>query len=133
MTQQMRKWKSRWGYKGAGRIDEVVEFGGTAVVYAATTDDHTCFQCDFELEPWLESHPEQTRARRIQARGRPSALIPANRLKHEIVVLLGPELSASDAVRTLKRLAKQIERDGLLVGRGTDDDFVTEKIDGSLV
>jgi hypothetical protein len=92
---------------GASRIHDGDYFHGTAVVYAATPDDHTCFQCDFELDTQSESQPEHTRSGRRLRKASRNRPISDEQLKQELVVIFGPEMSASAAVSTLRRLAKE--------------------------
>lgn len=110
--------------EGACRIFNGDRFSGTAVVHGASPDDHTCFQCDFELDTLQETWPEQVRSRRLllQKAGKPAPKIRPDQLAKEIVVIFGPEMSANDAVASLERLARQIRKNGLLIGRGIDED-----------
>jgi hypothetical protein len=114
---------------GTCRIWNGDDFHGTAVLYAATTDDHTCFQCDFELRTLEETAPEQVRSQRLllQKKGKAVPKIKSHQLARELVVLFGPEVSANDAVAALRRLAKVIRREGLLIGRDDKEgDFLVE-------
>src|SRR4051812_29776369 len=114
---------------GTCRIWNGDHFEGTAVVYAVVVDDHTCFQCDFELETLTETWPEQVRAQRLLRRknGQPVHKAHRNQLAGELVIIFGPDLSANDAIVALKRLATSIRKKGLLIGRDDAGDFVIEK------
>lgn len=89
---------------------------GTGVAYIVTPDDFEEFQCDFELDAETESFPEQSRAYR-KARKKALPKIEPHHLKDEIVMLFGPEVSANDAVAYLERMAKNIRKGGLFIGR----------------
>jgi hypothetical protein len=119
---------------GTSRIWNGDGFRGTAVIYAVTQDDHTAFQCDFELETLHETYPTETRAYRESSRNRGKKVRPLarDRLCHEAVIIFGPEMLPNDAAAALRRLALRIETHGLLVGKDEKDRYVTEAIDGNL-
>lgn len=113
---------------GTSRIFNGHRFSGTAVIYAATPDDHTSFQCDFELDTLIESRPEEVRSQRI-LRKQAGVMTPRtkrNQLVKELIIILGPEVSANDAVAALERLADIIRRKGMLIGRDDQEEFVVE-------
>ena len=50
------------------------------------------------------------------------------------MVAFGPEMSANEAVQTLRLIARNIQREGLLAGRKSKDgDFLVETVDGKIV
>jgi hypothetical protein len=121
---------------GAHRIWDGKEFCGTTVLYAITEEHSTAFQCDFHIDAQNESHINETRAYRENLRKR--NMVPTklgdNRLWHEAVVLFGPEMTPKNAVAALRRLADEIEQQGMLIGRvERDGDFAGEATDGSRV
>jgi hypothetical protein len=113
---------------GTSRIWNGDCFHGTTACYAATPDDHTAFQCDCEFETLFESKPREVRAFREERRrnGKSIRKLGASSLRSEHIVAFGPEMSALDAVNALRRLAKIIGKNGLLIGKRKDDEYVTE-------
>lgn len=121
---------------GAHRIWEGKEFTGTTVLYAITEDLSMAFQCDFHIDAQNESYPNETRAYRENRRKRNIAptKLGNDRLWHEAVVLLGPEMTPKNAVAALRRLADEIEQQGMLTGRvERDGEFAGEATDGRCV
>lgn len=111
------------------RISEGDTVQGTASIYAATTTDLMPFIADFEVNTMLESDLEQTRARRkhFPKQGKKLAKSRSDQLKHELLVILGPDMSANDAVAALERVISSIKKNGLLIGRRrNDDEYVRE-------
>jgi hypothetical protein len=115
-------------YHDPDRIYEEEFFSGTAMSYAVTDDGFAYYPVDYELSSIEESYPEEMRA---GLKGRtPVGRAPVGKLQDELVILFGPSLSAKRAVELLGGLARKIERDGLVIGRDRDGDFVHEAIDG---
>ena len=88
------------------------------MIYAITENDQDAFQADFRIKTLEETHPDQTRAYREarKARGEGVLNIPNDQLKHEAVVLFGPDMTPNQAIAALRRLASKIENEGLLIG-----------------
>jgi hypothetical protein len=118
--------------EGSSRIWNGGSLTGTTVMYAAKGDDSFGMQCDYDLQTLLESDPREVRAFRESRRRAGTKLRPLaeHKIHDELVVIFGPEMSAKDAVRTLRHLIEKIEDKGLLTGRNEADDYVIEKVDG---
>lgn len=97
---------------GTCRIWNGEAFHGTTVCYAATPDDDTAFQCDYVFGILFESRPTEVRALREERRraGKTVRKLPSDRLHNELMVAFGPDMSAKDAVTTLRRLAGVIQK-----------------------
>ena len=117
------------------RIFEGDEFNGTYIVYGGTPVGSTPFACDVEIHSLEESKDDELRAHRLRQKrqGKPVRALRKDALHDELFVVFGPEMSPSEAVETLRFLAAEIERDGLLIGRRKNGDFEVEKLDGSIV
>ncbi len=124
----MAKAKSIDFDSGTSRIFNGNNFQGTAVVYAASLDDHTSFQCDFSIETLAETWPGQVRAQHLLRgkSGKPVPKVRSDQLGHELMIVFGPKVPANDAVAALERLAREIQKNGLLVGRDEAGDFLVE-------
>jgi hypothetical protein len=120
--------------EGSSRIWNGESFVGTAILYAAKDDDAFGMQCDYELSTLTDVHPDEVRAFRETRRrgGSKVKRLPNDRVRDELVVIFGPDMSAKSAATTLKHLAKKIEGEGLLIGRDETDEYVTESVGGSL-
>lgn len=120
--------------EGSSRIWNGESFAGTTVLYAAKDDDSFGMQCDYELATLMDMNPDEVRAFRESRRrsGAKVKRLPNDRIRDELVVIFGPDMSAKSAVRTLRRLAEKIEREGLLTGRNEADDYVVESVGGRL-
>jgi hypothetical protein len=120
--------------EGSSRICNGESFAGTTILYAAKDDDSFGMQCDYELATLMELNPEEVRAFRERRRraGVKVKRLPNDRIRDELVVIFGPDMSAKSAVATLKHLAKKIEQEGLLTGRDEADDYVVETVDGRI-
>ncbi|MCK1301959.1 hypothetical protein IVB33_11045 [Bradyrhizobium sp. 24] len=120
--------------EGSSRIWNGESFAGTTVLYGAKDDDAFGMQCDYELSTLTEVSPEEVRAFRESRRrgGGKVKKLPNNRIRDELVVIFGPDMSAKSAVTTLKHLVKKIEEEGLLIGRDQADEYVVESVGGAL-
>ncbi len=109
------------------RIQDGEDFRGTYMVYGADPTGHVVFACDVEVKTMDESRYEELRAHRLRrlASGKKAKEIRDDQLSNELLVVFGPELSATAAVDTLLKLVKHIQKKGLIVGRGKDG-FVRE-------
>lgn len=119
---------------GSSRIWNGESFAGTTILYAAKDDDSFGMQCDYELATLMDMNPDEVRAFR-ESRRRSGAKVKRlanDRIRDELVVIFGPDMSAKSAVRTLRRLVEKIDREGLLIGRNEADDYVVESVGGQL-
>jgi hypothetical protein len=117
---------------GSSRIWNGDSFTGTTILYAAKDDDSFGMQCDYELETLIDLNPDEVRAFR-ESRRRADAKVRKlsdDRVRDELVVIFGPEMSAKRAVSTLRHLADKIETEGLLTGRNEAGDYIVETVDG---
>ena len=118
------------------RIFEGDDFNGTYVCYGATPCGCiTSFACDIDIQSLSETRVDELRAYR-QMRQRRGRRLPSLRDKafHEkIFVIFGPELSAKRAIAALEKLAENIKKHGLLIGRAEPEgDFYVESLDGKI-
>jgi hypothetical protein len=120
--------------KDANRIWSGSDFAGMAVGYGAYGHDVVPMQCNYELDSSFGGDPKEVRAYRKSRRrkGQKVKKLGKNKLRHELFVVFGPEMSAAEAVRTLKCLIKDIENNGLLIGRDDTDDYIIESLAGKL-
>jgi len=114
------------------RLWEGEELQGTYVVYSATPNNALPFVCDVDIHSLCESNIRELRAgRSVQAKRQAPR---EDTLHEEIAVIFGAGLSAKEAVATLERLALQIRKNGLLIGRARfGGDFYVETIKGEIV
>jgi hypothetical protein len=124
--------------EGIDRISELDRFAGTYVIYGAAADTKPTYPyvCDVEIEMMIESNRKQLRSHRLRCKtsGEAPPRIHNDELRHELIVIFGPEMSPKNAATTLRHLARRIEKNGLLIGRDEDgDDLLFEKVDGSIV
>ena len=108
-------------------------FAGTTIVYAAKGDDAFGMKCDYKLSTMTSTHPNEVRAVRESRRrgGGKVKRLPDDRIRGELVVIFGPDMSANSAVATLKHLAKKIQGEGLLIGEdadGYDVEYVSDPL-----
>lgn len=109
---------------------------GTCVMYAGTEDDATPIICDVKLMTRQQSDLGQLRASYLletkqekRRRGR-AAFGP---LGCDMATIFGAELSAKDAVASLRRIADLIETEGLLIGRDhCRDRYYVETVDSEI-
>jgi hypothetical protein len=117
------------------RVFEANDFQGSYVVYGASAHFLTPFACDVQIQTLQESDNKQLRAHRLLRRqaGKKVPPLPQDALHDELLVIFGPEISPNEAVLVLRKLARHIERKGMLIGREkADGNFVTEQTDGSI-
>jgi hypothetical protein len=105
---------------------------GTAVVYLAKGYESTCLQCDFELEPRINSRKSDVRAVREgkRRRGEKSPLLPETRIRNKLAIICGPEMPPAEVIQTFQALIEKIKRHGLLIGLDEVGNSVEETIDG---
>ena len=92
--------------------------------------------CDYRLtfyKPGAEGKERETRGHREMRRSVGKYVPPTNSgtLHHEVVILAGADMSASDLVHTLRNFIKDIEEQGLWIGTYKDK-FVVEGINRAL-
>jgi hypothetical protein len=82
----------------------------------------------------LETWPEQFRSYRLRRKQRGKAVpeLPDASLDDRVLIALGPEVSALQAVAALRRAIRSIEGTGLLIGRSPDRNLAWEQLDGSV-
>lgn len=107
-------------------------FEGTAVVYAAKGYASTCLQCDYELEPRFDTRKSEVRAVREAKRSRAEKppLLPATRIRDQVVILFGPEMCPKEAIQTLQALIEKIKRQGLSIGFDEAGNSLIETVEG---
>ena len=110
--------------KAFDKIWDGSAFSGTAIVYAATTENHVADQFDFKIDMLVETDPTEVRARYLQ-QPRPRDF-PSDKLDKQLLVVVGPQMSANDVVTSLRYLASNIEKTGLLIGRYKDENYLVE-------
>lgn len=108
-------------------------FAGTTIVYAAKDDDAFGMKCDYKLSAMTATHPNEVRLVRESRRrgGGKVKRLPDDRIRDELVVIFGPDMSPNSAVATLKHLAKKIQGEGLLTGEdadGYDVEYVSDPL-----
>ncbi|UPJ74100.1 hypothetical protein [Bradyrhizobium sp. 187] len=120
--------------EGSSRIWNGESFAGTTILYAAKDDGAFGMQCDYELSTLMDVNPDEVRAFRESRRrgGSKVKRLPNDRIRDELVVIFGPDMSAKSAVTTLKHLVNKIEGEGLLIGRDEADEYVIESVGGPL-
>ena len=120
--------------EGSSRIWNGESFAGTTILYAAKDDGAFGMQCDYELSTLMDVNPDEVRAFRESRRrgGSKVKRLLNDRIRDELVVIFGPDMSAKSAVTTLKHLVKKIEGEGLLIGRDEADEYVIESASGPL-
>jgi hypothetical protein len=107
-------------------------FEGTAVVYIAKGYESTCLQCDFQLEPRANSRKSEVRAVREEKRRRGDKLpvLPESRIRSQLAIICGPELSHAEFIQTLQALLEKIKRQGLAIGLDQAGNSVEEAMNG---
>lgn len=108
---------------------------GDAVIYLATPDDHEGYVGEYSIY-WTEdvSRKELRAYRELrQRKGLPVSAQGQEQLKYGLFVVFGAGTSPLDAVASLRRLADEIEKEGLLVGKRSNGDFLVETCDGKIL
>jgi hypothetical protein len=117
---------------GGGNRNRILterNFEGTAVVYAAKGHESVCIQCDYQLKTRLNTKRLDVRAVRKAkiAEGERPPLLPDERIRDQIVVIVGSEISHRGVPLALRALAEKIEREGLSIGLDESGKSVTEQ------
>lgn len=105
--------------------DEPNEWGmdsrweGTAIIYAPSGSNTFGFSGDYDLSFQDESRPNELRGYREVRRRRGLKVndLSDSKLRNEMLVVFGAEMSAKDALRTLEALMERIKAEGLYIGR----------------
>ena len=108
-------------------------FHGTTMVYRVTPRDEfgiDCCQCDYDVSMEVDSRPQDARAIREEARGKGKKprKLRYDELQNELLVILGPGMSANGAVSQLERLIKVFRERGMLCGRDSTEEYVMETV-----
>lgn len=110
------------GVTYAQAIGNTEDFVGSALV-------------EFTISPLDSRSPgaNDTRAHRqgLRSRGRSVAGVKRDALRDELVILPGAGMSAADVVRALQNYIKDVEENGMYIGR-YEDRLIIERVDGSL-
>lgn len=106
------------------------EFSGTTMVYRMTPGEIDCSQCDYDVNMQCETRPKDVRAIREERRdkGLKPRRLRFEELQNELLVILGPEMSARDAVIELERLIQHFKSGGMLCGRDSSGEDVYESV-----
>ena len=119
------------------RIFESDEFNGTYVAYGATSwGGITPIACDVDIKSLSETRVDEFRAYRQMKKNHGRRLRPLrdDAFHKELFVIFGPNLSPKGAIAALEKLADNIRKDGLLIGRvEPDGDFYVETLDGKII
>ena len=94
-------------------------FSGTTMVYRMTPEELDCCQCDSDVNLQIETRAQDVRAVREERRdkGCKPRKLRFGELHNELLVILGPGMSANDAITVLERLIKTFRSSGMLCGR----------------
>jgi hypothetical protein len=101
---------------------------GTGVIYTARSNRWIHVQGDYEFDLRANTFPKESRAYRKAAKfwGRKRSLRD-EALKNETVVVFGPDVTAVQAIALLRKLADEINKQGLFAGLDHLDRRVFEK------
>lgn len=109
---------------------------GTCVMYGVEMESVTPIICDVKLMTLKESDLGQLRAHylfepAVEQERRANA--PYGPLGGDMVAVFGAEMSPRDAVTALRRLADEIEHNGLLIGADrVEDKYFVETVHGEV-
>jgi hypothetical protein len=80
-----------------------------------------------------ESKKQETRGHReiLRSQGKKAPRIKKSALRDELVILPGAAMSAADVVRALRKYIKEVEKNGMFIGRYKDE-IIIERVDGTL-
>ncbi|QDM16066.1 hypothetical protein FNL56_09370 [Tardiphaga sp. vice304] len=121
---------------GSVKREESSEWGmdsrweGTAIIYAASGETTFGFSGEYDLSFRDETRPNELRGHREDRRRRGLKVkdLSGDKLRNEMLVVFGADMSANEAIVTLKTLLKRLMAEGLYVGRDNDGDFVKEAV-----
>lgn len=107
---------------------------GDAVIYLATPDDHEGYVGEYSIDWRGEVSRKELRAYREsrKRKGLPVSAQSRQQLQYGLFVIFGAGTSPIDAVASLRSLANQIEKKGLLVGKRSNGDYVVETCEGDI-
>ena len=81
-----------------------------------------------ESQSWQETRAYREMSRRA---GKVVPKIKKSALRNELVILPGAAMSAADVVRALRLCIKNLEKNGMYIGR-YESEYIIEEIDGRL-
>jgi hypothetical protein len=104
---------------------------GTTVVYAAKGQEVSCYECDYEIRlAAATNEPEVRAARQERLDGRKSlSQLPESRVQDELLIVVGPNMSAKSFVDTLESLIRHIRSHGMVTGYDTRGRLGRESVD----
>lgn len=108
---------------------------GDAVTYLATPDDHEGYAGKYSID-WSDdvSRKELRAYRELRRRmGLPVSAQRKQQLKYGLFIVFGAGTSPIDAIASLRRLANEIEKEGLIVGHRRNGDGLVETCDGKIL
>ncbi|MBI3699181.1 MAG: hypothetical protein HY242_01870 [Afipia sp.] len=105
-------------------------FIGTTMVYRMTPKELDCSQCDYDVNLQIETRPQDVRAMREERHdeGHKPRKLRFGELHNELLVVLGPGMSANEAVAALERLIENFKSTGMLCGRDGSGEYVNERV-----
>jgi hypothetical protein len=108
-------------------------FHGTFGAFLVAKDGMVDTVCNVEIEDEYVFNHEETRAYRrdLKRKGKKVPALRRNTLHDELVVVIGPKMSAASAVKRLREVIERIETEGAVIGYDMNGDYVFEKADGS--
>jgi hypothetical protein len=118
---------------GYSHIWKRFNFHGTYGAFLVAKDGMIDTVCNVAIEDGSVFNHEETRAYRrdLKRKGKKVPALRRDTLHDELVVVIGPKMSAASAVKRLRDVIKQIEKEGALIGYDMDGDYVFEKADGT--
>lgn len=108
---------------------------GEAAMYFCTPEDRERYVGEYVIDWRGDVSRKNLRGYRERQR-RAGQSVPRQRdeeLKHGLFVIIGADTSAKEVVISLRKLADQIEKRGLLVGRDRDGSYLAETYDGEII
>lgn len=108
---------------------------GNAVMYLATPDDNEGYVGGYTIDWDSEVPRKDLRGYREEKRrsGRKVCQIPKTQLIRGLLVIFGTETSPAEAVASLKRLAAEIQKNGMLIGKRKNGNYMVETVAGEIV
>lgn len=111
-------------------------FRGTYVTYGLEADGIIPMMCDLEVRTLEDSDVKTYRAHRLAqfAQNKRVPGLPHTAIKDELMIILGPDVSARLAVERLEALVENIKSKGLVIGQESEggdiqvEDYVTGEI-----
>jgi hypothetical protein len=123
---------------GCNHISNCFESRGTYGAFVVARDGIQPMVCHATIDDnYLHDNHlrevKETKAyrRELKQKGKKVRALREDMLHDELVVVFGSKMSAASAVKRLRELAKNIEKNGMLVGINMSGEYVTETVDGS--